>query len=66
VVREGDWKLIYHHADECLELFKLSEDIGEQNDLSKEYADKTGKMTDLLTKLLKETDAQMPVVKATE
>ncbi|MHB8897395.1 MAG: sulfatase [Thermoguttaceae bacterium] len=29
-LRQGPWKLIYHHADRRLELFNIAEDIGEK------------------------------------
>ncbi|PZX56480.1 sulfatase [Algoriphagus chordae] len=65
VVRQGDWKLIYHHISGQLELFNLAEDIGETNDLSVKLADKTSQLAVLMTKLLKDTEAQMPIEKAT-
>src|SRR5262249_52353839 len=33
-IREGDWKLIEHYEDGRLELFNLSRDPGENNDLA--------------------------------
>lgn len=65
VVRKGDWKLIYHHVDQKLELFNISNDISESTDLSETELDKTMEMAQLMTKLLKNTDAQMPTIKAT-
>jgi arylsulfatase A-like enzyme len=65
VVRKGDWKLIYHHVNQQLELFNLAKDIGEAKDLSAQESEKTREMAELMTKLLKETKAQMPTVKAT-
>ncbi|MCR9064038.1 MAG: hypothetical protein NXI00_08740 [Cytophagales bacterium] len=43
VVREGDWKLI-RYPDRPAELFKIDEDISEQNDLSGQYPDRVKKM----------------------
>ncbi|MBD8489491.1 sulfatase [Echinicola sp. CAU 1574] len=65
VVRKGDWKLIYHHVDQKLELYNLNDDIGESTDLSEKELDRTMEMAQLMTKLLKDTDAQMPTIKAT-
>lgn len=60
IIRQGDWKLIQYLEDNRLELYNLANDIGEQNDLSKENPDKA---TDLLAKLKtlqKETGALIP------
>ncbi|AWW32204.1 sulfatase [Echinicola strongylocentroti] len=65
VVRLGGWKLIYHHQDQRMELFNINKDIGETTDLSKVEEAKTKEMADLMTKLLKDTKAQMPIIKAT-
>ncbi len=50
VIREGDWKLHYYYEDGGTELYKLSTDPGERNNLA---ADNPGKKEELLT-LLKE------------
>lgn len=65
VVRKGDWKLIYHHVDRKMELFNLAEDIGEQKDLFMEKPDKVQELAKLLSAHLQETDALMPLDKAT-
>ena len=36
-IRKGDWKLIHYWEDGHQELYKLSEDIGELNDLATQY-----------------------------
>ncbi|GAB4107797.1 sulfatase [Echinicola sediminis] len=64
-VRKGDWKLIYHHVDQKLELFHLTDDIGESSDLSTTNKNKTKEMAKLMTTLLKETKAQMPTLNST-
>ncbi len=63
VVRKGDWKLIYHHIDQRLELFNLKEDIGEKRNLANTNEDKTRELAKLLTNYLRETKAQMPMDK---
>ena len=63
VVRQGDWKLIYHHADRKMELFNLAQDIGEQSDLFAENPAKVKELAGLLSSYLKETNALMPVDK---
>lgn len=63
IVRKGDYKLIYHHADQKLELFNIAEDISESHDLSRVKKLKTVEMAVLLTDLLKYSGAQMPLFK---
>lgn len=65
VVRKGNWKLIYHHVDQKLELFNLRDDISESTELSQTNKIKTKEMAELMTMLLKETKAQMPTINAT-
>jgi arylsulfatase A-like enzyme len=50
IIRKGDWKLIYYYEDGRNELYQLSKDIGEQNDLA-------GKNVELAQNLRKELDA---------
>ncbi|MCP5537990.1 MAG: sulfatase [Akkermansiaceae bacterium] len=64
-VRQGDWKLIYWHANQKLALYNLKDDLGEKNDLSQKHPEKTSRLAKVLGKHLKETDAVMPVVKST-
>lgn len=65
VVRQGDWKLIYHHANRKMELFNLAQDIGEQSDLFAENPAKVQELAGLLSSYLEETNALMPVDKTT-
>jgi arylsulfatase A-like enzyme len=60
-VRQGDWKLIYYHADRRFELFDLAHDIGEKNDLAAREPVRVKRLTRLLTEYLKSVGAQMPV-----
>jgi arylsulfatase A-like enzyme len=62
-VRKGEWKLIYHHTDRKLELFNLSEDIGEQNNRLEVNKTKAKELAGLLTNYLIEVEAQMPLDK---
>lgn len=64
-IRQGKWKLIYLQKQQELRLYNLEKDISEQRDLSKIYPDKTRELASLLTRKLKDSDAQMPIVKAT-
>lgn len=64
-LRQGPWKLIYHHAQRKLELFNLDEDIGEERDLSSMRPDKMRALTALLGAQLRAEGAQMPTDKTT-
>ena len=63
-IRQGNWKLIYKMKEKKIELYNLKNDIGEQNDLSAKYPEKTKELARLLTAKLKSYDAQMPTYKA--
>jgi arylsulfatase A-like enzyme len=58
-IRQGDWKLIYFHKHQILELYDLSKDIEEQHDLSGVELAKTKALANLLTQKLKERNASM-------
>ena len=58
-IRIGDWKLLEHFESNSLELFNLSEDISEMNDLSLIYPNKTQYLLNRLHILQKETGANM-------
>ncbi|VGO15682.1 Choline-sulfatase [Pontiella desulfatans] len=57
---EGDFKLLKHWEDERYELFNLSRDIGEQDDLSTSNPEKLKELVAKMERRLKETDAQLP------
>src|SRR5699024_1859502 len=60
IVRDGDWKLIHYWEDGHHELYRLSDDIGERNDLAAKEPDRTGKLWNELQAWLKETGAKIP------
>ena len=64
-VRQGDWKLIYHHATRKLELFNLAEDIGETTELAGKEPRRCAQLAGVLGDFLRGADAQMPVDKST-
>lgn len=64
-IRQGDWKLIYFHKTGELELYNLKDDIGENNELSKEFPEKRKALAVLLTQELKSRRAKMPSFKKT-
>ena len=63
-IRSGDWKLIYYYEDKHFELFNITEDIGELNNLA---ATEKARVKELAVKLgnyLRSVDAQRPSFKA--
>lgn len=64
-VRLGDWKLIYFYETQQLELYNVTEDIGEMNNLAKENPEKTKELAKVLTDYMKGVDAQIPSDKKT-
>lgn len=64
-IREGDWKLIYYYESGKKELFNITEDIGEINNLSEKYTDRVKSLSINLGKYLRDTNAQRPNFTAT-
>ncbi len=60
VIRKGDWKLHYYFEDDGVELYNLSEDIGERNNLTEANPEKTEELLELLRKWWKDTNAPIP------
>jgi len=63
-IRQGDWKLIYYHDTQKYELFDLTTDLGEQNNLSEKQPEVRDRLAVKLGSHLAAVKAQMPVVKA--
>ena len=61
-MRQGDWKLIEWYEDERIELFNLSQDISEKNNLSNQDPDRTRAMLKLLHEWQKEVGAKFPAI----
>ena len=64
-IREGDWKLVYSMLDARLELYNLSEDIGEQHDLATQHPDIVTRLAKYLSEQLRTWNSPMPTVRAT-
>ena len=58
-IRTGDWKLIWWHEADRLELFNLKKDIGEANNLASQQIERAQSMKKELTSWLKKVDANM-------
>lgn len=63
-IRQGQWKLIYFEKYGRLELYNLENDIGEKNDLSGKFPERTKALAGQLTRRLKQWHAQMPFFKS--
>lgn len=59
-IRDGDWKLIEFYEHEAVELYNLSEDPGEQHDLSRTHPEKARRLADSLHQWQKRMNAKMP------
>ena len=64
-IRMGKWKLLYNMRNQSFELYDLSKDIREENNLVDENPSEVKRLSNILGKTLKERGAQMPVSKAT-
>ena len=59
-VRSGDYKLVRHYTTGNLELYNLSNDIGETRNIAKQRPGLTKRLNQELTQWLVETNAAMP------
>ena len=57
-IRHGDWKLVQHFESNTVELYDLKNDIGEMEDLSSKFPEKTQDLLNRLNNLRKETNAK--------
>jgi len=58
-IRHGDWKLVQHFESNTVELYDLKNDIGEMNDLSSNFPEKTQDLLNRLNNLREETNANI-------
>ena len=63
-VRKGKWKAVKMGSDQPMLLYDLSNDIGEQNDLSKQHPEIAKQMAELMeasrTEMLPQSEPEMP------
>ena len=64
-LRKGDWKIVYRHRQQTLELYNTRQDITERNDLSGTNPEKLQEMAQALTAKLKGYDALLPTFRST-
>jgi arylsulfatase A-like enzyme len=60
MIRSKDWKLIYYHEDGRVELYNLTDDVGEQFNLASQRPEKTAALKKKLDAWLADTGAIMP------
>ena len=63
-LRKGDWKIVYRHREQTLELYNISDDITERNDLSQTHPEILRQMAEALTAKLESYDALLPTFRA--
>lgn len=61
-IRHSNWKLIKWYDDDSSELYDLSQDIGEQNNVAAEHGDLVRRLRSELDQWLDETGAKMPTL----
>ncbi len=61
-IRVGDWKLIRFYDREKTELYHISEDIKEENELSITHPEKTKELNEALDEMLEKTNASLPLI----
>ncbi len=64
-LRSGDWKLIYFHADQRIELYNLAADLSETTDLASQDPARATTLARQLGELLRARGALMPTVTKT-
>ena len=64
-LRKGDWKIVYRHREQTLELYNIGDDITERNDLSQSHPEILRQMAEALTAKLESYDALLPTFRAT-
>ena len=64
-VRQSEWKFIYFHNTQIMELYNLEKDIFENNNLISVNNSKSEELANVLSEYLKSVDAQMPYNKTT-
>lgn len=63
-VRVGKWKLIHFYAGSRYELYDVVADPGESNDLSLRQPEVASRLSDVMRKMLTESNALLPIDKA--
>ncbi|MFC0261098.1 sulfatase/phosphatase domain-containing protein [Fontibacter flavus] len=59
-IQEDGWKLIYFYEDQRIELYDLTNDLGERHDLAKKEVEKANYLQSKLMNWLETTNARKP------
>lgn len=59
-MRKGDWKIVYRHRTQQLELYNLKDDLSEKNNLASKNKKKLKEMATILSDKLRTWNAGMP------
>ena len=62
IIRAGEWKLIHYWEDGRDELYRIPDDVGEENDLASENPNQRKALRKRLDEWLSETEANMPML----
>lgn len=65
-IRKGDWKLLYFHKTQQIELYNLRQDIGETQNLVQREKRKAQQLAKELSDVLRQRNAPLPIIKATQ
>jgi len=60
----GDFKLIYWHKTQKIELYNLKKDLGEKHNIAQQHPEKVDHLAKLLSDHLRESHADMPINRA--
>ena len=66
IIRKGEWKLIYQHVDQNLELYNIRTDISEKTNLAENETVKVKELAGILADFLRESGAGLPISKTTK
>jgi arylsulfatase A-like enzyme len=64
-IRKGDWKLIYYYETRRFELYNITDDLGEQKNLSETNVELCNELATALLQHLTKVRAQFPIDKKT-
>lgn len=64
-LRVGDWKLVYRHRTQALELYNLAQDLSESVNLAQSEPEKLQELAKTMSAELKAKGALMPTLRAT-
>lgn len=64
-IRQGDWKLLYFHAERRFELYNLAHDVGETRDLAATEPERVGELAGALDAWIERVGAQLSVDRET-